>query len=89
LIKIKLHRGVCRRSIGFEQQALPGGRPKPANQELRRLLLRSSDRCPLDPDCKSPHNKTPAKITNTVTTAAETTIESTGMATSLSKSLKI
>jgi hypothetical protein len=52
------------------------------DQKLRRFLLRLTGCCRIDRDWKSPQINAPAKTTNTDTTAAETRIESTGIATS-------
>jgi hypothetical protein len=52
------------------------------DQKLRRFLLRLTASCRIGCEWKSPQIITPAKIRNTDTTAAETNIESTGIATS-------
>jgi hypothetical protein len=52
-------------------------------QKLRRFRPGSAGRCGIDRDCKSARISAPAKITNIVTTAAETRMESMGMVTSV------
>jgi hypothetical protein len=81
LIKVKLHRNVTTEAAGSRA-------PKPAvaarharNQKLRRLR-RPSDGCRGGRDWRSPQANTPANTPNIATTAAETSIESTGITTS-------
>ena len=53
-----------------------------ADQKLRRLRGPASDSCGNGRDWRSPQIKAPAKMMNIVTTAAEISIESIGIATS-------
>src|SRR5215212_10691075 len=58
------------------------GRTGSRDQKLRRFTLRSAGPCPAASVWKLPQISTPANTTNTETTAAETRIESMGIATS-------
>jgi cytochrome c len=53
-----------------------------ADQKLRRFRVELTGSLEIDPDCKSPQISTAEKSANTANTAAQTTIESTGIATS-------
>jgi len=84
LIEIKFYRECRRRGDRCRAPNVARGpvAPHRCDQKLRRFLLRLTGSCRIDPDWKSPQINTPAKITKTDTTAAETRIESTGIATS-------
>jgi hypothetical protein len=84
LIEIKLHRERLPNWTIPAIKRCGWGRSPAAwrDQKLRRFLFRPTGSCGIGCDWKSPQMITPAKITNTDTTAAETSIESTGIATS-------